>query len=166
MTNMNLNPLLKSAIGFDHLFDMLNNDMQQTNSYPPYNIEVLEDNRYMISMAVAGFKEDDIDITVQDGKLTVKGQKQNGQDKQERRFLHQGIAERSFTQTFELADHVKVKGASLEDGILSIGLVKEIPEAKKPKKININRQQGRSAIQDDDARNSVATDAEKEADKA
>lgn len=137
MNNLNLNPLFRSTVGFDRLFDMLNTESSQTNSYPPYNIEIVGENQYLISMAVAGFKEDEIDITSHEGKLTIKGNK-NAEERKDRKFLHRGIAERSFTQEFELADHVKVKAAKLEDGILNIGLVREIPEAMKPRKININ----------------------------
>jgi molecular chaperone IbpA len=137
MNNLNLNPLFRSTVGFDRLYDMLNTEAPQTNSYPPYNIEMLEDNKYVISMAIAGFKEEEIDITSHEGKLTVKGNKKSD-DKSDRKFVHRGIAERSFTQTFELADHVEVKSAKLDDGILNIGLIREVPESMKPKKINVN----------------------------
>jgi molecular chaperone IbpA len=137
MTNLNLSPLFKSTIGFDRLFDLANSDFQVNNSYPPYNIEVLDDHEYKISMAVAGFKEDEIDITWQNGQLIVKGIKSQINDQKDRKFLHRGIAERSFTQTFELADHVKVTEAKIENGILNIALVREIPEEMKPKKIKV-----------------------------
>ena len=140
MSNFNLNPLFRSTVGFDRLFDMLNSETSQTNSYPPYNIEVIEENKYVISMAVAGFKESEIDITSHEGKLTVKGNKKP-EEKKDRKFVHRGIAERSFTQSFELADHVEVKSAKLEDGILNIGLVREVPEKLKPRKISINGSQ-------------------------
>ena len=140
MSNFNLNPLFRSTVGFDRLFDMLNSEAPQTNGYPPYNIEIVEDNKYVISMAVAGFKDAEIDITSHEGKLTIKGNKK-ADDKKDRKFVHRGIAERSFTQTFELADHVEVKSAKLEDGILNIGLVREVPEKLKPKKISINGNQ-------------------------
>lgn len=137
MTNLNLSPLFKSTIGFDRLFDLMNSDFQVNNSYPPYNIEVLGDHEYKISMAVAGFKEDEIDITWQNGQLIVKGIKSQVNDQKDRKFLHRGIAERSFTQTFELADHVKVTEAKIENGILNIALTREIPEEMKPKKIKV-----------------------------
>ena len=137
MTNLNLNPLFRSTVGFDRLFDSLNEATTQSNSYPPYNIEVLEDNKYLISMAVAGFKDEDIDITSHESKLTIKGNKK-AEGKKNRKFVHQGIAERSFTQAFDLADHVEVKAAKLENGILNVALVRVVPESMKPKKIQIN----------------------------
>ncbi|MCF6766641.1 Hsp20 family protein [Thiotrichales bacterium 19S3-7] len=138
MTNFNLSPLFKSTVGFDRLFDLINSDFQSNNTgYPPYNIEVLGENDYLISMAIAGFKEDEIDITWHDGKLIVKGTRNEPNKQPDRKFLHRGIAERSFSQTFELADHVKVTDAKLENGILNITLMREVPETMKPKKIKV-----------------------------
>jgi len=130
-----LDTLVRNAIGFDRLFALAENT--KTTSYPPYNIEVISDNEYLISMAVAGFKENEIDITVHNGKLTVIGNKSN--DNSKRKFLHQGIAERSFTHTFELSDHIEVDGADFKNGMLDINLVRNIPESMKPKKIKIGR---------------------------
>ena len=126
--------LLRYNIGFDRFFESFE---EKAGNYPPYNIEVVDDNKYIISMAVAGFKLDNIDITHHDNKLIVAGNKAD--DKQERKYIHKGLALRNFTQTFGIADHVEVKGANLEDGILSIYLEKEIPEEMKPKKIQISQ---------------------------
>ncbi|WP_151193534.1 Hsp20 family protein [Cysteiniphilum sp. JM-1] len=129
-----LDALVRNAIGFDRLFALA--ETGKPTSYPPYNIEVLGEHDYLISMAIAGFKESEIDIVVHQGKLTVTGNK--NEDSKERKFIHRGIAERSFTHTFELADHIEVKDAQFENGILNISLLKEIPEAMQPKKIKIN----------------------------
>ncbi|WP_116963459.1 Hsp20 family protein [Fastidiosibacter lacustris] len=131
-----LDSLVRNAIGFDRLFALA--EAGKPISYPPYNIEVLGKQDYLISMAIAGFNESEIDITVHQGKLTVTGSKID--DNKERKFIHRGIAERSFTHTFELADHIEVKGAQFENGILNISLIKEVPEAMQPKKIKINNQ--------------------------
>jgi len=145
MNNIDFTPLYRSTIGFDRLASMLDNAMRSEVSpggYPPYNIEVLEDDHYSITLAVAGFEKDDVDIDVEKGVLTVRGRK--GEDK-ERNYLYQGIANRAFERKFNLADHVEVTGARLNHGLLTIELVKEIPEAMKPKKIAI--QQGTQAIE-------------------
>lgn len=138
MTNLDLTPLYRSSIGFDRLASLLDRAMSTdavAPTYPPYNIEVLGENEYSISLALAGFKQSDLDINVEQGVLTVKGSKEKTE---ERNYLHQGIANRSFERKFNLADHVEVTNASLEDGLLTIKLVKEIPEAMKPKTIAIN----------------------------
>jgi molecular chaperone IbpA len=106
------------------------------NGYPPYNIEVLEDDRYAITLAVAGFERDEIDIDVEKGVLSVRGKKA---DEVERNYLYHGIANRAFERKFNLADYVEVTGAKLNNGLLTIDLVKEIPEAMKPRKITINQ---------------------------
>jgi molecular chaperone IbpA len=145
MNNIDFTPLYRSTIGFDRLASMLDNAMRSEVSpggYPPYNIEVLEDDHYSITLAVAGFEKDDVDIDVEKGVLTVRGRK--GEDKQ-RNYLYQGIANRAFERKFNLADYVEVTGARLNHGLLTIELVKEIPEAMKPKKIAI--QQGTQAIE-------------------
>ena len=138
MTTIDLSPLYRSSIGFDRLASILDRAMSTesvSTSYPPYNIEVLDENQYAISLAVAGFKQSDITINVENGVLTVRGSKEKSE---ERNYLHQGIASRGFERKFSLADHVEVTDASLEDGLLNINLVKEIPEAMKPKQIAIN----------------------------
>jgi molecular chaperone IbpA len=138
MTRVDLTPLYRSSIGFDHFGSLLDAAFQaekNTSGYPPYNIEVLEENSYAITLAVAGFKEADLTLETENGVLTIRGSQ--SQD-EKRTYLHQGIARRSFERKFNLADHVKVTNASLADGLLSIELVREIPEAMKPKSISIN----------------------------
>lgn len=139
MTTIDLSPLYRSSIGFDRLGSLLNsalNAEQSYSSYPPYNIEVTGENEYQISLAVAGFAENELDIQTERGVLTVRGKKSTTDNGQE--YLHQGIANRSFERKFNLADHVEVTGADLANGLLTVKLVKEIPEAMKPKKIPVN----------------------------
>ncbi len=137
MRNYDLTPLYRSAIGFDRLAQLAEHAASNkgNSGYPPYNIELLSDNRYRITMAVAGFTMEELDITSQGEKLLVKGVK--AEAKEERQYLYQGIAERGFERTFQLADYVTVVGANLENGLLNIDLVREIPEALKPRKIEI-----------------------------
>ena len=129
-------PLWRSTIGFDHLFDILD-EVQRTaeESYPPYNIERLDENRFQISVALAGFTPDEVTLTVERNVLTLEGQKA---EKEERTFVHRGMT-RSFKRQFTLADHVEVKGARFENGLLVIELQREIPEAMKPRKISIGK---------------------------
>lgn len=137
MRPFDLTPLYKTSVGFDHLasmLDSLSND-GTGNGYPPYNIERIDENDYRISMAVAGFGEDDLNIVVEKNTLTIVGDKRA--EESEGDFLHRGIAARSFERRFNLADHVEVKSAELENGLLHIKLVREIPEAMKPKTIAI-----------------------------
>ncbi|MBX2849780.1 MAG: Hsp20 family protein [Acidiferrobacterales bacterium] len=139
MNRIDLTPLYRSSVGFDRFGSLLDAAFQTektSTGYPPYNIEVVEENNYAITVAVAGFKEDELDIQVENGVLTVRGKKQK--DDKNTKFLHQGIATRSFERKFNLADHVEVKGANLQDGLLTLNLVREIPEAMKPKAIAIN----------------------------
>ena len=137
MRTYDFTPLYRSAIGFDRLAQLadsaLRSDAQP--SYPPYNIELVEENKYRISMAVAGFDRSELEIESENDTLKVVGRKQK--DAQERTYLHRGIAARDFEHRFQLADHVKVVSASLENGLLNIALVREIPEAMKPRKIAI-----------------------------
>lgn len=138
MRTADFSPLYRSAIGYDHLFNLLENASrgeQKNHGYPPYNIEILEKDRYQITLAVAGFAENELEITSEHNRLTVKGK----QDElaQDRRFLHQGIAARNFERAFELAEHVRVLGADLKNGLLVIDLLKEIPEEMKPRTISI-----------------------------
>ncbi|MEM9103609.1 MAG: Hsp20 family protein, partial [Pseudomonadota bacterium] len=123
-----------TAIGIDRMANLFDNSESQSN-YPPYNIEVLEENRYQITMAVAGFLSNEIDITTEQSVLKIIGRKDTSEDKQ---YLYQGIAFRNFERKFQLADYVKVTHAQLENGLLSIRLEREIPEALKPRKISIN----------------------------
>lgn len=139
MRNTDFSPLYRSAIGFDHLSSLLEaahrNDSAQ-NGYPPYNIELLDSDQYQITMALAGFSEEELEIQTENQTLTVSGNKR-GQTG-ERNFLHQGIAARNFERKFQLAEHVEVTDAKLENGLLHVNLVRKIPEAMKPKNIPIS----------------------------
>ena len=134
--------LYRSTVGFDRLFSLLDEfaEAAPSNGYPPYNIERTGENDYRISIAVAGFAEADLNIEVKENALTVKGEKKPGETQGE--VLHQGIAARAFDRRFQLADYVQVKGASLENGLLHIDLVREVPEAKKPRIIAIGTNGG------------------------
>ncbi len=137
MRTYDLTPLYRSTVGFDRIFDLLDNvGKTETAGYPPYNIERLDENDYRITLAVAGFGEDDIDIELKENALTVKGARKEADES--RQFLHQGIAGRSFERRFQLAEHVEVAGAALVNGLLDIDLRRVIPEAMKPRKIAIN----------------------------
>ena len=138
MNSIDLAPLYRSSIGFDHLENMLNNAYDAESAglgYPPYNIEVLDEKSYAITLAVAGFENSELDIQIEKGVLTVSGNK--GQD-DNKEYLHHGIANRAFKRQFNLADYVEVRGADLRNGLLTINLVKEIPEAMKPRTIAID----------------------------
>ena len=133
-------PFRRSTVGFDRLFDMLENSSfgQAGENYPPFDLIKLGDNDYRIELAVAGFKPDEIDITAQQNVLVVSGRKkEEAEDGKGNNYIYRGIATRSFERRFALADHIQVKGADMKDGLLAIELVREIPEAMKPKKINI-----------------------------
>lgn len=137
MRNFDLSPLYRTAIGFDRLFSLLESNQTQGNGgYPPYNVELVDENHYRIAIAVAGFAESDIDITAQDNVLVVKGARPTEQ--KERTYLYQGIAERNFERKFQLAENIHVRGASLVNGLLYIELERVIPEAMKPRRIAIN----------------------------
>ncbi len=139
MTTFDLSPLYRSSVGFDSLSTLLDSAFQTEKSsggYPPYNIEAVEDKQYAVTLAIAGFKEAEIDIQTENGVLTIRGNKATANT--DINYLHKGIAQRSFERKFNLADHVEVVGANLEDGLLTVALVKEIPEAMKPKKVSIN----------------------------
>jgi molecular chaperone IbpA len=135
-------PLWRSTIGFDHLFDVLD-EVQRTSeeTYPPYNIERTDDNHFQISVALAGFAPEEVALTVEQNVLTLEGRKT---EKEERLFLHRGISARSFKRQFTLADHVEVKGARFENGLLIVDLVREIPETMKPRRIAIGSEPDRS----------------------
>ena len=135
--NFDLTPLFRTSIGFDRMAQLLDqaNRIDQTPSYPPYNIESIEENKYRITLALAGFSEQDLEITSEQNTLTVKGKKDS---EVEGKFIHRGIANRSFERRFQLADHVNVKGANMNNGLLHIELEREIPEAMKPRTIAIN----------------------------
>jgi len=138
MRNFDLAPLYRATVGFDQIADMmdrvLSSDMAQP-TYPPYNIEKTADDAYRISIAVAGFAESDLSVEVKEGALVVSAQK--AEDDNNRSFLHRGIATRAFERKFQLADHVRVSGATHADGMLHIDLVREVPEALKPRRIEI-----------------------------
>jgi molecular chaperone IbpA len=138
MRQFDLTPFRRSTIGFDRLFDMLETSARQqaADNYPPFNLERIAEDRYRITLAVAGFTRDEIEIVAQQNLLTVKGRKED-KDGQSGAFLHLGIANRSFERRFELADFVRVDDARLNDGLLVVDLVREVPEAMKPKTIAI-----------------------------
>lgn len=129
-------PLFRSTVGFDRLIDMLDqaSKVEQMTNWPPYNIEKVADDRYQITLALAGFAPDEIEMTQHDTALLISGRKDGSDD---RNYLHRGIAGRTFRHTFNLAEHVKVVGATLNNGLLAIDLVREVPEALKPHRIEI-----------------------------
>ena len=140
-------PLYRSSIGFDHLARMLDEATTfDTPTYPPYNIERVGEDEYLISVAIAGFKADDVNIEVKGGDLTITGKK-NEKPEAKTDFLHQGIAGRNFQRTFQLADHVEVNSAELNDGLLQIRLKRVIPEALKPRTIAIQGGEGQKTIE-------------------
>ncbi len=136
MRTFDLAPLYRSTVGFDRLFSMLDG-FEAAPGYPPYNIERSGENDYRVSVAIAGFGENELSIESKENTLTIKSEKQVKQDNNGE-VLYQGIAARAFERQFQLADYVQVKGASLENGLLHVDLVREIPEAKKPRQIAIN----------------------------
>jgi Molecular chaperone (small heat shock protein) len=147
MNTIDLTPLYRNSIGFDRLASLLDSALRTdsvTPGYPPYNIEMLGENRYAITLAVAGFEQSELELTVEKGVLTVRGKKAK---EEERKYLHQGIANRAFERKFNLADYVEVTGADLQNGLLTISLVKEIPEAMKPRTIAINQARDTSVIE-------------------
>lgn len=138
MDAFDFSPLFRSTIGFDHLMRVLDSATrvdQQALSYPPYNIEKTGEDSYRLTMAVAGFSRDELDITVHENSLIVTGRART--EDEEGRYLHRGIARRAFERRFSLADHIKVVGASLDNGMLHVALVREVPEALKPRSIPI-----------------------------
>ena len=161
-------PYRRSTVGFDRLFDMLENSNagQGQENYPPFDLIKLGDNDYRIELAVAGFKPDEIDITAQQNVLIVSGKKGEESESRGQDYIYRGIATRSFERRFALADHIQVRGVDLKDGLLAIELVREIPEAMKPRKISIggSEQQERSVIGGGDqpaSRQTVDAEAEK-----
>lgn len=140
MRTFDLTPLYRSAIGFDRLASLLEQRAEAQPSYPPYNIELVSEDQYRIVMALAGFSRDEIEIVTERDSLHVTGRKQK--DDVQRTFLHRGIAARDFEQRFQLANHVKVTSASFDNGMLTIELVREVPEALKPRKIAIGGASG------------------------
>ena len=143
MRTYDFSPLWRSTIGFDRLFDLAEAAQRSTeDNYPPYNIERLGEDRYQIALAIAGFAPDEISVTAEQNVLTIEGRRI---DKPERQYLYRGISERPFKRQFNLADYVQVKSATFENGLLRVDLVREVPEAMKPRKIAI----GTNAIGND-----------------
>ena len=138
MNRFDFTPYRRSTVGFDRLFDMLeNNNGQAVENYPPFDLIRSGENEYRIELAVAGFKPEEIDITAQQNVLIVSGKKGEESENRGQDYIYRGIATRSFERRFALADHIQVRGADLKDGLLAIELVREIPEAMKPRKISI-----------------------------
>ncbi|WP_407334419.1 Hsp20 family protein [Enterovibrio sp. 27052020O] len=138
MKTVDLTPLYRNSVGFDRYASLLDNASRSDSAaggYPPYNIESLADNKYSITLAVAGFTQDELSINVERGVLSIRGEKEKVEEKN---FLYQGIANRTFERKFNLADYIEVTGADLENGLLTINLLKVIPEAMKPKTVAIN----------------------------
>ncbi|HRK20100.1 MAG TPA: Hsp20 family protein [Hyphomicrobiaceae bacterium] len=139
MTTFDFSPLFRSTVGFDRLMRLMENSTQMadaTNGYPPYNIEKTGEDQYRITLAVAGFGEDELNVETHENTLLIEGRKRESD--QESRYLYRGIAGRSFKRQFQIADHVRVVGASLSNGLLVVDLVREIPEAMKPRRIPIS----------------------------
>lgn len=138
MRTYDLSPLYRSTVGFDRLTSIMDNVLSSDNAqsgYPPYNIEKLDENSYRVSVAVAGFAESDLNIEARDGQLVISGKKAD--EGKEVEYLHRGIATRAFEKRFQMADHVRATTASIENGLLHVELVREVPEALKPRKIEI-----------------------------
>ena len=154
MRTYDFSPLFRSSVGFDRLQKMMDNALRESEgaaSYPPYDIEALSEDAYRITMAVAGFSQDDLSITSENNTLRVVGDVNREDDEQERVFLHHGIAGRAFERRFQLADHIKVRGADLENGLLHIDLEREVPEALKPRTIDISSTTAKAAALEDKA---------------
>lgn len=144
MNALDFTPLFRSTIGFDRLSELLTSGLvDQPVSYPPYNIVKMDDDNYSITMAVAGFTEKDIEITAKDTQLIVQGKAASNEEQKNLTYLHRGIAERAFERRFQLADHIRVTDAKLENGLLTISLVREIPEEMKPRRIEITSGSGK-----------------------
>jgi molecular chaperone IbpA len=152
MTTFDFSPLYRTSVGFDRLASMMSSATRQDqgNSYPPYNIRITSEDHYRITMAVAGFSEEEIDITSENSRLLITGNRADEPEEQGE-YLHRGIATRSFERRFNLADHVRVVGASLENGLLHIDLEREIPEEMKPRTIKIEKSAGRRLDIEQDA---------------
>ena len=147
MRTFDLSPFYRSTVGFDRLFSLLDANVGgEAQTYPPYNIERTGENAYRISIAVAGFAEGDLTIESKENTLTVRGEKQEKSDEKQGEVLYQGIAARAFERRFQLADYVQVRGAALENGLLHVDLVREIPEAKKPRQIPIGNGNGKPQV--------------------
>lgn len=138
MPNLDFSPFYRSTVGYDRLFNRLDNIVgQQSKTYPPYNIERLDDDSWRVTVAVSGFSQGDISIETKENNLTIKGGKSTETEEQDRNFLHRGIAERSFELRYQLGDYVEVVAANLENGLLNVDLKREVPEEKKVRQIPI-----------------------------
>jgi molecular chaperone IbpA len=149
MRNFDLSPLYRSTVGFDRFANLIDQALTadvSSNGYPPYNIEKTGDDAYRITIAAAGFTEADISVESRDGQLVIAAKKADAEGEEGPTFLHRGIAERAFERRFQLADHVKAIGASMENGLLHVDLEREIPEALKPRKIEINAAKSRRKL--------------------
>lgn len=160
-TSFDFSPFRRATVGFDRLFDLLENgaSFQTSENYPPFDLEQEGEDRYRITLAVAGFRQDEIDITAQQNLLIVSGRKQ---PQDERNYVHRGIAARSFERRFVLGDYVQVKGAEMRDGLLSIELVREVPEEMKPRKIRIESGSAQSQLSDERSGEGAANENAKE----
>ena len=138
MRAFDFSPLFRSTVGFDRLFDLVDSYAEQSQGYPPYNIERSDETHYRVTLAVAGFAEKDLNIEVREGLLSVTGKRDESEKAEESGYLYQGIAGRPFERRFQLAEHVEVRNARLENGLLHIDLERLIPEEKKPRTIAIN----------------------------
>ena len=155
-TNFDLTPFRRATVGFDRLFDLLETNLRDaSDGYPPFDIERLGEESYRITLAVAGFRSDEIEIVAQQNQLTVSGRKAE-ETEQSDRYLHRGIAARSFERRFQLADFIQVRDASFDNGLLSISLEREVPEAMKPRKIEIGSESGRRQLNAPDEEQSKA----------
>ena len=148
MRTVDYSPFYRATVGFDRVFDLLDSVCSQSasNGYPPYNIEKAGDNAYRIVMAVAGFAEAELNVTQKENELLVTGQAAAASGQEEKQYLYRGIAGRNFERRFQLADHVKVTGAKLANGLLTIELQREIPEEKKPRAIPVQAGNGQPAL--------------------
>jgi len=149
MNRLDFTPYRRSTVGFDRLFDLLERSASSSDNYPPFNIERRGDDAYRITLAIAGFRPEDLDITAQQNLLVVQGKRRD--EAVDGELLHVGIANRGFERRFELADFVRVENADLANGLLVIDLVREVPEAMKPKKIQIGGQPTLEVVRDNDA---------------
>lgn len=148
MSRLDFTPYRRTTVGFDHLFDLLENRARQSggDNYPPFNIERRAEDAYRITLAIAGFKPDELDITAQHNLLTIQGKRREDSENAGE-MLHVGIANRGFERRFELADYVRVENADLADGLLIVDLRREVPEAMKPKKVAVNGQSSIKSIE-------------------
>lgn len=154
MSHFDLSPLYRSTVGFDRMFnliDSLASPGENQSGFPPYDITQEDDNAYRITIAIAGFSEEDLDIQVKENTLTVRGEKTSSENQDTSKTLHRGIAARNFIRNFQLADHVEVKSAALENGLLHIDLVREIPEAMKARTIQIGKADDKNLLEADAA---------------